>query len=147
MEKNICLLLKKEFTRFPIFGRKPNNNYAFWAMHPEIDWNAEYMRFLPLVIEAKSDLEYYLLLMRFYALLRDGHTSVIPPPALFEGKSVPFAVICAEGKFLLSAVDKDQSELLLSEITHIQGQPINEYIKKRISLLLARVARKPVCLQ
>lgn len=98
-------------------------------MHPEIDWNAEYMRFLPLVIEAKSDLEYYLLLMRFYALLRDGHTSVIPPPALFEGKSVPFAVICAEGKFLLSAVDKDQSELLLSEITHIQGQPINEYIK------------------
>lgn len=107
-------------------------NFAFWEAHPEIDWNAEYMRFLPLVIKAKSDLEYYLLLMRFYALLRDGHTSVIPPSALFEGKSVPFAVICAEGKFLLSAVDKEQSELLLSEITHIQGLPINEYIEKYV---------------
>lgn len=107
-------------------------NFAFWAMRPEIDWNAEYKKFLSLVINAKSDLEYYLLLMRFYALLRDGHTSVIPPPALFEGRNVPFGVICAEGKFLLSAVAKEKEELLLSEITHIQGMPIEEYIKKLV---------------
>ncbi|MDE7281287.1 MAG: hypothetical protein K2N36_06070, partial [Ruminiclostridium sp.] len=41
-------------------------NFAFWAMRPEIHWNAEYKKFLPLVINAKSDLEFNLLLMRFY---------------------------------------------------------------------------------
>lgn len=83
-------------------------------MRPEIDWNAEYKKFLPLVINAQSDLEYYLLLMRFYALLRDSHTSVMPPPSLLEGRNIPFGVIHAEGKFLLSAVAKEQNELLLS---------------------------------
>lgn len=107
-------------------------NYAFWAMHPEIDWNAEYKKFLSLIINVKNDLEYYLLLMRFYALLRDGHTSVMPPYSLFEGRNIPFGVIRAEGKFLLSAVNKEQKELLLSEITHIQGLPINEYIEKYV---------------
>ena len=107
-------------------------NYAFWAMHNEIDWNAEYKKFLPLVINAQSDLEYYLLLMRFYALLRDGHTLVMPPPSLLEGRNIPFGVIRAEGKFLLSAAAKEQNELLLSEITHIQGLPINEYIEKYV---------------
>lgn len=107
-------------------------NYAFWAIHPEIDWNAEYKKFLPLAINAQSDLEYYLLLMRFYALLRDGHTSVMPPSSLLEGRNIPFGVIRAEGKFLLSAVNKEQKELLLSEITHIQGLPINEYIEKYV---------------
>lgn len=107
-------------------------NFAFWAMRSEVDWNAEYKKFLSLVINAKSDLEYYLLLMRFYALLRDGHTSVAPPPALFEGRKVPFGVIYAEGKFLLSAVPKDKKELLLSEITLVQGTPINEYIEKYV---------------
>ena len=74
-------------------------------MRPEIDWNAEYKNFLPLVMNAKSDLDYYLVLMRFYALLRDGHTSVIPPYALLEGRNIPFGVLRAEGKFLLSAVN------------------------------------------
>lgn len=107
-------------------------NFAFWAMRTEIDWDAEYKKFLPLVINAESDLEYYLLLMRFYSLLRDGHTSVTPPPALFEGRSVPFGVVPAEGKFLLSAVIKEKKELLMSEITHIQGLPIKEYIEKYV---------------
>lgn len=107
-------------------------NFAFWAERPEIDWNAEYKKFLPLVINAKSDLEYYLLLMRFYALLRDGHTSVMPPFELLEGRSVPFGAARAEGKILLSAAPAGREELLLSEITHIQGLPIGEYIEKYV---------------
>lgn len=107
-------------------------NFAFWAERPEIDWNAEYKRFLPFVINAKSDLEYYLLLMRFYALLRDGHTSVTLPFELLEGRSVPFGAARAEGKFLLSAAPAGREELLLSEITHIQGLPIGEYIEKYV---------------
>ena len=107
-------------------------NFAFWAMRPEIDWDSEYKRFLSLVINAKSDLEFYLLLMRFYALLRDGHTLVMPPFELLEGRNVPFGVMYAEGKCLLTAVAKEHEALLLSEITHIQGLPIKEFIEKYV---------------
>lgn len=126
------LTLEERLYTLSYLWKEAEYNYAFWAMHPEIDWNAEYKKFLPLVINAKSDLEYYLLLMRFYALLRDGHTLIMPPPSLLEGRNIHFGVIRAEGKFLLSAVAKEQNELLLSEITHIQGLPINEYIEKYV---------------
>lgn len=107
-------------------------NYAFWSMHPEIDWNAEYRRLIPFAINAKSDLEYYLLLMKFYALLRDGHTAVIPPHDLVKNRKVPFHTARAEGKFILSEVIKDKGDLLMSEITQIQGLPINEYLEKYV---------------
>lgn len=107
-------------------------NYAFWAAHPEIDWDAEYKKLIPLAINAENDLEYYLLLMRFYALLCDGHTSVMLPFELLKGRNVPFHTVRAEGKFILSEVIKGKDDLLLSEITHIQGLPINEYIEKYV---------------
>lgn len=107
-------------------------NYAFWSIHTEIDWDAEYRKLIPLAINAKSDLEYYLLLMRFYALLRDGHTSVMPPYELVQNRSVPFHIVRAEGKFLLSEVINGREELLLSEVTQIQGLPVNEYVEKYV---------------
>ncbi len=94
-------------------------NYAFWSAHPEIDWDAEYRKLIPLVINAENDLEYYLLLMRFYALLRDGHSSVMPPFELLKGRNIPFCTVRAEGKFILSEVIKGKDDLLLSELTHI----------------------------
>lgn len=105
-------------------------NYAFWAKYPDIDWNGEYKRFLPLVMSAKDDFEFYCLLMKFYALLRDGHTCVTMPYELLSGRSVPFGVTRADGKFLLSAAPEER--LLFAEITHIQGLPITEYIEKYV---------------
>lgn len=105
-------------------------NFAFWAKYPDIDWDGEYRRFLPLVMSAKDDFGFYCLLMKFYALLRDGHTCVVMPPELLSGRSVPFGVTRADGKFLLSAAPDER--LLLAEITHIQGLPVAEYIEKYV---------------
>lgn len=105
-------------------------NYAFWAKYPEIDWDGEYKRYLSLVTAAKDDFEFYCLLIRFYALLRDGHTCVVMPYELLSCRSVPFGVIHADGKFLLSAASEER--LLFAEITHIQGLPIAEYIEKYV---------------
>ncbi|MCM1166775.1 MAG: S41 family peptidase [Lachnospiraceae bacterium] len=105
-------------------------NFAFWAERSDVDWNAEYRRFLPLVMNAEGDLEFYRLLMRFYALLRDGHTSVSPPAALFEGRCVPFGVTRAEGKFLLAAAPEER--FLFAELTSIQGLPTAEYVEKYV---------------
>ncbi len=110
--------------------KEADYNYAFRAKYPEIDWDGEYKRFLPLVMAAKDDFEFYCLLMKFYALLRDGHTCVVMPPELLSGRSVPFSVTRANGKFLLSAAPDER--LLFAEITHIQGLPIGEYIEKYV---------------
>ena len=49
---------------------------------------------------------------------------------LLSGRSVPFCVTRANGKFLLSAAPDER--LLFAEITHIQGLPIGEYIEKYV---------------
>lgn len=108
--------------------KEADYNYAFRAKYPEIDWDGEYKRFLPLVMAAKDDFEFYCLLMKFYALLRDGHTCVAMPQELLSGRRVPFCVTRADGKFLLSAAPDER--LLFAEITHIQGLPIGEYFEK-----------------
>lgn len=55
-------------------------SYAFWADFPAgQDRDAEFRRFLPLVAAAADPAEYYRLLRRFTALLREGHSYVMQP--------------------------------------------------------------------
>lgn len=57
-------------------------NFAFFARHPDLNWNQTYLDFLPKVRATKSTEEYYRVLMRFAALLKDGHTNVYAPAQL-----------------------------------------------------------------
>ena len=57
-------------------------NFAFFDRQPDLDWNQTYLDFLPKVRATASTEEYYRVLMRFAALLKDGHTNVYPPEPL-----------------------------------------------------------------
>lgn len=107
-------------------------NYAFWAIHPEIDWNQEYKKLIPQVMKAESDLEFYKLLMKFYAILQDGHTMVEIPHELLKDKTIPFTVQRIDRKFILSKVPSDKKELLYAELTKVQGMHLDEYIEKYV---------------
>jgi len=54
-------------------------NFAFFDRQPDLDWNQTYVDFLSKVRATPSTEEYYRVLMRFAALLKDGHTNVYPP--------------------------------------------------------------------
>lgn len=54
-------------------------NFAFFDRQPELDWNQAYLDFLPRVRATTTTEDYYRVLMRFAALLKDGHTNVYPP--------------------------------------------------------------------
>lgn len=54
-------------------------NFAFFERQPDLDWNQTYLDFLSKVRATTSTEEYYRVLMRFAALLKDGHTNVYPP--------------------------------------------------------------------
>jgi len=57
-------------------------NFAFFDRQPDLDWNQTYLDFLPKVRATTSTEDYYRVLMRFAALLKDGHTNVYPPAPL-----------------------------------------------------------------
>lgn len=59
-------------------------NFAFFDRQPDLDWNQSYLDFLPKVRATTSTEEYYRVLMRFAALLKDGHTNVYPPEAMLD---------------------------------------------------------------
>lgn len=59
-------------------------NFAFFDRQPMLDWNQLYLDYLPKVRATESTEAYYRVLMRFVALLRDGHTNAYPPEALAD---------------------------------------------------------------
>lgn len=57
-------------------------NFVNFHLVPTLDWDAEYMAYMPKVLQTKSTLEYYRLLEKLVAKLRDGHTNVYLPQQL-----------------------------------------------------------------
>jgi hypothetical protein len=65
-----------------LFWSEARHAFVHFDRVPELDWNRAYRDFLPQVVTAKNTRDYYAVLMRFAALLHDGHTNVYPPEAL-----------------------------------------------------------------
>jgi C-terminal processing protease CtpA/Prc len=62
-----------------LIWKEASYNFAFFDKVPDLDWDRTYQEFIPEVLATRSDREYYRVLQKFCALLRDGHTSVYPP--------------------------------------------------------------------
>jgi carboxyl-terminal processing protease len=54
-------------------------NFPYFDRIPDIDWDGKAKEFIPRVINSKNIEDYYEILMEFAALLKDGHTAVLPP--------------------------------------------------------------------
>lgn len=68
-----------------LFWKEASDNFAYFDQVPELDFDAAYQGFIPRVLATQSDYEYYRELMRFNALLKDGHTNVYLPQGLEQG--------------------------------------------------------------
>ncbi|HXO34240.1 MAG TPA: S41 family peptidase [Candidatus Acidoferrales bacterium] len=66
------------------FWSETRFNFPFFTRIPGTDWDALYMAYLAKVRGAKTTADYYRVLMRFAAELKDGHTNIYPPPQLFN---------------------------------------------------------------
>ena len=62
--------------------KEASYNFAFFDQVPHLNWDSCYRAFIPQVMETKNDWEYYLILEKFFVLLKDGHTRVFPPAEL-----------------------------------------------------------------
>lgn len=113
-------------------------NFAFFHLVPQLDWDAEYLAHLTRVRETRSTLEYYRVLMSFYAKLQDGHTGVSAPNeltnAMFARPALRTRLI--EGKVLLIAIFDEQLRRLGlaigQELLEIDGVPIKQYAAEKV---------------
>ncbi len=107
-------------------------NFAYWDERPELDWDKAYTEFLPKVIAAEEPLRYYSELMRFIALLKDGHSYVNPPNEIKPPYAVPFGTSFVEGKHVANELPADSGVPLYSEILAVNGVPLADYLEKYI---------------
>jgi C-terminal processing protease CtpA/Prc len=113
-------------------------NFAFFDRQPDLDWNQTYLDFLPKVRATASTEEYYRVLTRFVALLKDGHTNVFPPKSLQDAfwSKPGLQTQLVENAVVVTAVD---DPALLAQrwrvgdvLLTIDGEDIRRYAEREI---------------
>ena len=127
-----------------LFWKEASYNFAHWESSGVIDWDATYQDYIPRVLAARNDFEYYRELQRFCALLKDGHTNVWMPPGLFKRymDRLPFLMTEVSERAIVRNVDvllADQIPIG-SEILEIDGKPVQSMIKEDIIPLISTSA-------
>lgn len=96
------------------------------------DLDSLYMAYIPKVIDAENDIEYYNILQRFLASLNDGHTQFI---IQYSWNSyydyVPCVIKEFAGKYYITMIRKDSGidpSFLYAEIVEIEGELPLQYI-------------------
>jgi len=114
-------------------------NFVYFERVPEVNWDSLYMAFLPKARQTQSTLEYYRTLQEMCAHLKDGHTGVNWPPALYDqvyGRP-PIQTRLVEDHVLITKVSDDS--LLETgirpglEILGIDDVPVKDYANSQIA--------------
>lgn len=87
--------------------KESSYNFAFFKQVPNLNWDSCFQSYIPLVEDTKSDWEYYLVLQRYFALLKDGHTKVLPPATL-------------RNKYYASAITQIKTQLIQDKVIIIE---------------------------
>ena len=123
------------------FWQEVNYNFAFINKLKRNSWDSTYRALIPQVIATKNDYEYYRLLEKFCALLKDGHTEISVPQ--IEGVNYMYNTF-GDHLLVLKRVDnkviikrtleKDlQTFPLGSQIIAVNGLPTEQYIQDSIA--------------
>ncbi len=114
-------------------------NFAFFDRQPDLDWNQTYVDFLSKVRATPSTEGYYRMLMRFAALLKDGHTNVYPPQAIqndfYGGPGLHTRLV--ENTVVVTGVDDPalltQGWRVGDVLLKIDGEDIRRYAEREIT--------------
>lgn len=117
------------------FWTEVKYNFAFFDQVPNLDWQKVLMDYLPKVRKATSNLEYYRVLQEVCALLNDGHTNIYLPSELERNIGSPaIRITFLDGQLFVTNSDRqlEKTVPLGSQITEVNGIPVEEFIKKNI---------------
>lgn len=108
------------------------------------EWDALYRRFIPRVLAAKTDYEFYLELKRFAAHLRDGHSGVFWPREFDEALGYPpFEIRKIEDRAVIFRLLHETEELIDQgirpglAILRVDGHPVADRVEYWRELMCA----------
>jgi C-terminal processing protease CtpA/Prc len=122
-----------------------NYNFANFDHVPSLNWDSAFLAFIPKVIQAQNDLEYYKVLMRFSALLKDSHTDIYYPKSIDTCMYTSmfgdyrFYLQNIENKAIITYINKSKKDEIPigSEIIEVNNQPTETYLKNEIMPFLS----------
>jgi C-terminal processing protease CtpA/Prc len=129
------LTVEERLYGLSLIWKEASYNFAFFDRVPELDWDEAYRRFIPEVTAASSEIEYYDQLMRFCALLRDGHTRIFPPQTYRDLHDRPnVLVLDIEGQAVIAAVGESLKGAVPvgSSIVEVDGLRTDEYLESNL---------------
>jgi hypothetical protein len=111
-------------------------NFAFFDQVPDLDWDVEYRSAIPRVLASKSTLEYYRELQRLLALLKEGHTDVVPPRELRRANGAVPALELEEierrAVIVNTTTDRRDEIPIGSELLEIDGFSVDDCLRRKI---------------
>jgi carboxyl-terminal processing protease len=136
-QSNRVITAEERLYGLSLIWQEATYNFAYFDQVPELDWDAAYREFIPLVLQAEDPLEYYRLLQRFAALLNDGHTDVWLPREISEARDWSYPWLLTrrvEGRAYVRSVGASLEEVVPvgSVITHVDGRPLDEYVASEV---------------
>lgn len=106
---------------------------------PDLDWDQTVQGYIPRVMAAEDMDAYYEVLFELVALLKDGHTSIIPPWGYFKPgyDLAPIEVCVLEDHFYVDRVGDaaelaDQGIRPGTEILEVEGVPVGRYFAENV---------------
>lgn len=122
-----------------LIWKEAEYNFAFWhRFDKSFNWDEEYKKALERVLKIDNVYEYYLELMKFLALLKDGHTDVWFPKDIMNSDeyfaNLPIQVDFIDNKYVITNVDVSIKDVVkrYSIIKKINDVCINQYIEENI---------------
>lgn len=123
------------------FWQEVNYNFVYIDKIDRRAWDSTYRALIPQVEQSANDYEYWRLLLRFCAMLKDGHTNINA-----SGKIGPLMFGKMFGKYWFGLEDyggkpivnrilrSEASEIPLgTEVIAVNGKPAAQYIKEEVA--------------
>ncbi len=122
------------------FWQEVNYNFVYLNKVDRTEWNKMYKKFILDVQETENDYEYYRILQKFCAYLKDGHTNVYFPKeiqdSIFNTNFGEYRLFLSniEGKAIITRVNKSKKKELPigTEIIEVNGLETKKYLDKKV---------------
>ena len=113
-------------------------NFVYFDKLPDLNWDSVYFAYLLQIRQTRNTTEYFRVLQRFSAELKDGHTRVeVPNELLYELLDRPaIDTRLVEDKVVITnVVDKELSKMGLKpglEVVAVDGVPVKAYAESQV---------------
>jgi len=123
------------------FWQEVNYNYIYYNNINQLEWDKLYKKYIREVQKTKNDYEYYRLLQKFCAYLKDGHTNVWSPKEIRNNIFITnfgeyrLFLTNIEGKAIITGVNQSKKKEIPigTEIISVNGINTKKYIYDHVT--------------